>query len=104
MAEKDLRKGQMVEISLIEGDEHRQEFQVIERSEVDLLPAGGVQQPVNLNEPSGHQRLKPAPGIITRIGRGVKSAVGGAVNMILQSGKCRAITLLVIISCNEFAI
>ena len=86
MAEKDLRKSQMVETTSFIDDQH-QEYQVIETFEVDPLPAGGVQQPVNLNEPIGHQRLKPAAGIIMRIGRGVKSAVGGAVNMIMQSGK-----------------
>ena len=94
----------MVETSFIEEDEHKQEFQVIETSEVDQLPAGGVQQPVNLNEPSGHQRLKLAPGIIMRIGRGVKSAVGGAVNKILLSDECQVEVIYNVAQLREFAI
>ena len=93
MAEKDLRrKNQLVETSFIEGQLHDQEYQVIENPEVEQLGSDGGALPsvpgtALLSELSGHQRgLKPATGIIMRIGRGVKSAVGGAVHMIMQSG------------------
>ena len=89
MAEKDLRKSQQIETSFIEGNPN-QGFQVIEKSEADQVSggAGGVSQSAYSHDlSSGIQRLNPAAGIIMRIGRGVKSAVGGAVNMLMQSGK-----------------
>ena len=92
MAEKDLRKVYSEETSFNNDQPHSQEYHVIEKSEVEQLSDGGAQHSTGsaFSEPSGPQRgLKPAAGIIMRIGRGVKSAVGGAVNMILQTGKCR---------------
>ena len=92
MAEKDLQKVYHEETSFIGDQQHGQEYHIIEKSEVPepLLDEGAQKSAGSaLNEPSGHQRgLKPAAGIIMRIGRGVKSAVGGAVNMIMQTGKC----------------
>ena len=85
MAEKDLRKAylQMEETSFSD-QPPSQEYHVIEKSEVETLTAGQHSPSSGVSEPSGHQRgLKPAAGLIMRIGRGVKSAVGGAVNILL---------------------
>ena len=84
MAGKDLRQSQLDETSFIEG--HDQQYHIIEVFEADHLSARAPQQSSTLTAPaepiSGHQRFNPAAGIIMRIGRGVKSAVGGAVNKL----------------------
>ena len=91
MAEKELRKEQpgQEETCFTEDQPHSHEYQIIDKSEAETPSDGGAQTLVsaaNFAEPSCHQRtLKPA-GFIMRIGRGVKSAVGGAVNMIMQTG------------------
>ena len=93
MAEKDLRKEQpgQEETCFTEDQPHGHEYQIIDKSEAETqtLSDGGAQTLVsaaNVADPSGHQRAPKPAGFIMRFGRGVKSAVGGAVNMIMQTG------------------
>lgn len=92
MAGKDLQKYQTSETSFIEYDQRSQEvpWQLIEAAEADqpaeVMPQSGFD--------SGVQPRPAKPGFMMRIGRGVKSAVGGAVNMIMQSGMQAIVSLL----------